>query len=107
MGEAVVTDSAVMMESEKLFWKFCGGVLLSKAWMVKFEVPAVVGRLTSALLQGDELVAEVDEGHLPAATAERQLAEDPLEELECLVDGAHLDGDVVDPDRTGSHSEPA
>jgi hypothetical protein len=43
MGEAVVTDSAVMIESAKVFWKFCGGVLLSKARIVKFEVPAVVG----------------------------------------------------------------
>jgi hypothetical protein len=43
MGEAVVTDSAVMMESLKFFWKFCGGVLLSKARMVKSEMPAVVG----------------------------------------------------------------
>ena len=58
-----------------------------------------VRRLRAARLERDELVAEVDEGHAPAAAAERQLAEDPLEEGECLVDRAHLDGDVVGPDQ--------
>ena len=56
------------------------------------------GGCVRARLERDELVAEVDEGHVPAAAAQRQLAEDRLEERECLVDRAHLDGDVVDAD---------
>ena len=63
------------------------------------DVAAAVRRLRSARLERDELVAEVDEGHVPAAAAQLQLAEDRLEERERLVDRAHLDGDVVDADR--------
>ena len=60
------------------------------------DVPSTVRRLRPACLERDELVAEVDEGHVPAPPAKLQLAKDPLEELECLVDRAHLDCDVVD-----------
>src|SRR5262245_49377414 len=65
------------------------------------DVAISVRRLRPAGREGDELVAEVDEGHPPAATAERQLAEDLLQEGERLVDVADLDGDVVDADRAG------
>ena len=59
------------------------------------DVAPAVGRLRPPCLEGDELVAEIDERHVPASATELQLAEDPLEELECLVDRADLDGDVV------------
>ena len=63
------------------------------------DVASTVRRLRPACLERDELVAEIDEGHVPAASAQRQLPEDRLEERERLVDRAYLDGDVVDADR--------
>src|SRR5262249_23706966 len=51
-----------------------------------------------AVRERDELIAEVDERHAPAASAEVYVVEDAFEEAKLLVDVLHLDGDVVDPD---------
>ncbi len=56
-----------------------------------------VGRLRAASGKSDELVADVDEGHLRPAAPQLQL-EDPAEEGQRLLDVADLDRDVVDPD---------
>ena len=39
----MVMLSAALMDREKVRWKFCGGVLLSRTRMVKLETPVVVG----------------------------------------------------------------
>src|SRR3970282_743193 len=63
------------------------------------DVPAPVRRLRPRGLEGDELVAQVHEGHAAPATAELDLVEDAPEKRERLRDVTHLDGDVIDPDQ--------
>ena len=65
----------------------------------KADVAPAVRRLRTARLERDELVADVDEGHAPAAAAQPELAEDRFEEGKCVVDRADLDGNVVDAHR--------
>ena len=65
------------------------------------DVPVAVGRLSSLTRESDELVADVDEGHVSRPPAERDV-EDPPVELERLVYVVDLDGDVVDPDEPRS-----
>ena len=60
-------------------------------------MPALVGSLAAALGDGEELVAEVEEGHAAHATAQLEREQAPVE-LECGVEVADLKGDVVDPD---------
>src|SRR3954469_15476529 len=52
------------------------------------------------LLQREELVAEVDEGHAIFAAAKLE-AEEVSVEIERLVDVPHLDCDMVEPDEAG------
>ena len=63
------------------------------------EVTAAVRRLSSALRERDELVADVDEGHVRRASTELEI-EDPAVELERVVDALDLERDVVDPDES-------
>ena len=56
-----------------------------------------VRRLRPALRQGDELVAQVDEGHALAAPPQLE-CEYGAVEAECFVDVADLQRDVVDAD---------
>ena len=74
------------------------------------EVAALVGSLAAALGDGEELVAEVEEGHSAHATAQFEREQPPVE-LKCGVEVADLEGDVVDPDEPsrghiGSLAEP-
>jgi uracil-DNA glycosylase len=64
------------------------------------DVPGLVRRLRPALGEGDELVADVDEGRPSHPPAELEV-EDATEELERRVDAVDLDRDVVDPDEAG------
>ena len=66
------------------------------------DVPRLIRRLAPARAQGDELVANVDEGHPGAASAELEL-EDAAEERKGFIDVSHLDGDVVDADQPDGH----
>src|SRR5207302_1604647 len=61
----------------------------------KSEVPAIVCGLPATLLQGDELIAEVDEGHgvAPAAEFER---EDAAVERQRFADISNFKRDVVE-----------
>ena len=59
------------------------------------EVAAVVGRLAAALGERQELVAHVDERHARSAAAELE-CEQAAVEIECLVEVADLERDVVD-----------
>ena len=52
-------------------------------------------------LERDELVAEIDEGHAAAASAQLQIVHQLPEELEHRVEVPDLDGDVVDADEPG------
>ena len=61
---------------------------------------AVVGALAASLLQREELVAQVDEGIGLAAAAERELEELAVE-VECFVDVADFERDVVEADGAG------
>ena len=56
---------------------------------------AVIGRLLAALLQGDELVAEIDEGHVIALAAQFEL-EQPAPEGQRLLDVADLERYMVE-----------
>ena len=56
---------------------------------------AVIGRLLAALLQGDELIAEIDEGHVVALAAQFEL-EQPAPEGQRLLDVADLQRDMVE-----------
>ena len=58
---------------------------------------AVVGRLRATLLQGQELVAEVDEGVAVAAAADLEVEQAAIER-QGLVDVADLDGHVIEAD---------
>ena len=64
------------------------------------EVAAVVGRLLPALADGEELVAHVDERHAGHAAAELEAEQAPVE-VECGVEVADLERDVVDADEAG------
>jgi hypothetical protein len=61
------------------------------------EVPAVIGRLPAALLKGEELVAEIDEGSVFALAAQLDV-EQPTVEFQRLVDVADLDRNVIEAD---------
>jgi hypothetical protein len=63
------------------------------------EVATAVGRLGSALLERDELVAQIDERHPGAPAAKLERPEDPLPERKRLLEVANLERDMVDPDR--------
>ena len=58
---------------------------------------AVIGRLRAALLQRDELVAEIDERRILALAAQREV-EQAAVERESLLDIADLESDVVETD---------
>jgi hypothetical protein len=58
----------------------------------------LAARLDTVLEERDELVAEVDERHAPRAAAELQIREERPPELECLVDAADVERDVIDAD---------
>ena len=61
---------------------------------------ARVRRLCPALREGEELVAHVDERHPADAATQCQGPEDLLEQCQGIVERAHLERDVVDPDET-------
>lgn len=61
------------------------------------EMPPVVGRLTAALLERQELVAQVDEGRILVPAAQGEL-EQPAVERQRFVDVADLERHVVEPD---------
>ena len=63
------------------------------------EVSSFIGRLPSSPLQRDELVAQVDEGILVASASQLKF-EDPPVEGERLIDVAHLEGHMVEADRS-------
>jgi hypothetical protein len=62
------------------------------------DVPPVVGWLRPACFEGDELVAQIDEGNVLAVSTQRQVAEDSPEEGQRVVSAADFDGGVVDSD---------
>src|SRR5439155_20229282 len=64
------------------------------------KVPAIVGRLLAALLQGQELVAEIDESHAVALAAKLEI-ENTAIERQRFLDIADLQGDVVETDGAG------
>src|SRR5262249_12927832 len=61
------------------------------------EMAAVVGRLLAALLQRDELIAQIDEGRGLALAAQLEL-EQPAIEGQRLLDIAHLERNMIEPD---------
>ena len=61
---------------------------------------AVITGLLAALLQGEELIAEIDEGRVLALAAQLELEQAPVEGQR-LLDVAHLERDVVHADRAG------
>jgi uncharacterized cupin superfamily protein len=65
------------------------------------EMPMRVGLLGAAGGECDELVAHVDEGHAPPASAQSEV-EDPSVEVERLVDVAHLESDMVHTDQSSA-----
>src|SRR5919108_1103724 len=62
------------------------------------EVPSLVGRLRSAGLERDELVAHVDEGHRPSGPPPQLEFEEASVPRHRLVDVTDLERDVVDAD---------
>jgi hypothetical protein len=64
-------------------------------------VPRVVARLAARRREGDELIAGVEEGHLPADPPAQLEGEDPPVELERPVDVPDLERDVADADEPG------
>jgi hypothetical protein len=60
---------------------------------------AIVGRRGAALLQRDELIAEVDEGRRLAAAAQAEDEQTPVEG-ERFVDIADDERDMIEPDRS-------
>src|SRR5262245_66302323 len=62
------------------------------------EMPAVVGSLLAALLQRDELVAEIDERH-GLATAAKLEVEQAAIERQRLIDIPDLESDMIETDR--------
>ena len=64
--------------------------------------PIDVRAVGVGLHQRDELVAEVDERHLPTAAAQREL-KPPLVPGQGLVEVGHLERHVVDSDRANRH----
>src|SRR5581483_2397849 len=71
---------------------FAGGCLVIDD---QTEVAAVVGWLPAAFLQGNELVAQVDEGHRVALAAQFELEEAAIERQR-LIDVAHLQRNVIE-----------
>jgi hypothetical protein len=63
------------------------------------EVASLVGTLAAALGHGQELVAEVEEGHAAHAAAQLE-GEQPPVEVERGVEVCDLERDVVDADQT-------
>jgi hypothetical protein len=63
-------------------------------------MPTVVGGLPAAFLQRQELIAKIDERHVVALAAQFE-REQPAVERQRLIDVADLEGDVIEPDRTG------
>ena len=64
----------------------------------KPEVAGSVGPVGAPGGKRDELVTEVDERHLPRAATQLQRPEDPLVELDRLVDRPHIERHVIDAD---------
>jgi hypothetical protein len=62
------------------------------------DVALGVGRLRTPFGQREELIAHVHERHSAAAAAQLDL-EDAAEEVDCFVQVADLDRDVVDPEK--------
>ena len=62
------------------------------------EMAAPIRRLRPPLLERHELVAEVDERHRRAPAAELERPEQPLPEVQRLVEVPDLQRHVVDPD---------
>ena len=58
----------------------------------------LVGRLLAPLLESNELVAEIDEGHGVALAAQLE-REEPAVERQRLIDVADLDRNVIDADK--------
>src|SRR5262249_51212305 len=59
------------------------------------EMATIVRRLSAPLLEGDELVAQIDEGHGVALAAQLE-REEVAVERQCLLDVCHLQRDVVE-----------
>ena len=70
-------------------------VLLFYSFGTEIPTAVLVRRLRASARQRQELVAHVDERHLPAAAPQRQRTEDRLPEVKRLVDVVHLERDVV------------
>ena len=64
------------------------------------EMAPLVGTLAAALGDGEELVAEIEEGHAGHAAAELE-GEQPAVEVERGVEVADLERDVIDADEPG------
>src|SRR5581483_1203684 len=62
------------------------------------KMPAVICGLPAALLQREELVAKIDEGHVLALAAQLEL-EQPAIECQRLFDAADFERDVIETDR--------
>jgi hypothetical protein len=59
------------------------------------EMAAIVRGLPTALLKGDKLIAQVDEGHGVTLAAQFKPEETAIE-CQCLIDIPHLQCDVVE-----------
>jgi hypothetical protein len=70
------------------------------------EVPCLARRLGSPCRERDELIAHVDEGHPGASSAAQLELEEASIPGERLLDVAHLERNVVDPDELGHRNRP-
>src|SRR6185437_7282453 len=66
----------------------------------KPEMAVLAPWLDLVLGQSDELIAQVDERHPTRAAAQLQIREQRTPDRERALDAAHVERDVVDPDRT-------
>src|SRR5262249_7802851 len=64
------------------------------------EVSMLAPRLDGVLEESDELVTEVDESHVARLAAQLQLREERAPELECLLEAADVERDMIDPQHT-------
>src|SRR5262245_27027652 len=62
------------------------------------EMPAVIGGLPTAFLQGEELIAKIDESRVLALAPQLEF-EQAAVERQCLFDVADLERDVIETNR--------
>ncbi len=95
-GVAEVEEAARQRLDARLDQRVAHGLLVVDD---EAEMTAVVGGLLAALLQRDELVAQIDEGRGLALAAQREI-EQAAVERQGLFDVADLQSDVIETDGT-------